>query len=225
MGEFLSFGEQLQADVRDLGFFLLDEKGDFVFFGPFLQYLSSAIGSAVKWTLENRSENPGIHDGDIFLTNDPWIGATHQSDVALFAPVFWKGELFCWVGNSLHQWDLGGTSPGGFNPQAADVFWESGCIPPIKIVEKGVLRRDLEEEYLRRSRVPQLVALDLRAEMAGCNVGRERMLLGREEMQPPGTRRSGCGRPSRIIDVPSRVPSLANIDPPRMLQLQVRFLF
>ena len=75
---------------------------------PFLQYLSSATGSAVKWTLEHRSENPGIADGDMFLTNDPWIGATHQSDVALIAPVFWEGELFCWVGNTLHQWDMGG---------------------------------------------------------------------------------------------------------------------
>lgn len=155
---------------------LLDENGDFVFFGPFLQYLSSATGSAVKWTLEHRSDNPGIYDGDIFLTNDPWIGATHQSDVALIAPVFWQGELFCWVGNTLHQWDLGGTAPGGFNPMAADIYWESGCIPPIKIVEGGRLRKDLEEEYLRRSRMPQLVALDLRAEIAGCNVARERLL-------------------------------------------------
>ncbi len=169
-------GSPICAYGHDFNPCLLDEKGDFVFFGPFLQYLSSPIGSAVKWTLENRSDSPGINDGDIFLTNDPWVGSTHQSDVALFAPVFWKGELFCWVGNSLHQWDLGGTSPGGFNPQAVDVYWESGCIPPIRIVEKGALRRDLEEEYLRRSRVPQLVALDLRAEIAGCNVARERML-------------------------------------------------
>lgn len=155
---------------------LMDENGDFVFFGPFLQYLSSATGSAVKWTMEYRSENPGIRDGDIFLTNDPWIGATHQSDVALIAPVFWDGKLFCWVGNTLHQWDMGGTAPGGFNPMAVDVYWESGCIPPIKIVEGGVLRKDLEEEYARRSRMPQLVALDLRAEIAGCNVARERLL-------------------------------------------------
>ena len=99
----------------------------------------------------------------LWSSKTPWIGATHQSDVALVAPVFWEGELFCWVGNTLHQWDMGGTAPGGFNPMAVDVFWESGCIPPIKIVEGGKLRKDLEEEYTRRSRMPQLVALDLRA--------------------------------------------------------------
>ena len=169
-------GSPICAYGHDFNPCLLDERGDFVFFGPFLQYLSSAASSAVKWTLENRSENPGIEDGDIFLTNDPWIGATHQSDVTVIAPIFWEGKLFCWVGNTLHQWDLGGTSPGGFNPMALDVFWESGCIPPIKIVERGVLRKDLEEEYLRRSRMPQLVALDLRAEISGCNVSRDRIV-------------------------------------------------
>jgi len=169
-------GSPICAYGHDFNPCLLDQQGDFVFFGPFLQYLGSATSSSVKWTLENRSENPGIEDGDIFLTNDPWVGATHQSDVTLIAPVFWEKELFCWVGNTLHQWDLGGTSPGGFNPAAHDVFWEAGCIPPIKIVERGRLRKDLEEEYIRRSRMPQLVALDLRAEISGCNVARERLL-------------------------------------------------
>ena len=55
------------------------------------------------------------------------------------------------------------------------MFWEAGCIPPIKIVEQGVLRKDLEEEYIRRSRMPDLVALDLRAQITACNVARERM--------------------------------------------------
>ena len=142
-------GSPICAYGHDFNPSILDENGDFVFFGPFLQYLSAAAGAAVKWTLEYRSENPGIRDGDVFLTNDPWVGSTHQSDVAVYAPVFWEGELFCWVANTLHQWDLGGTAPGGFNPMAQDIFWESPCIPPVKIVEQGTMRRDIEEYYLR----------------------------------------------------------------------------
>jgi len=168
-------GSPIAAYGHDFNPCLLDESGDFVFFGPFLQYLSSASGSAIKWTLEHRSENPGIRDGDIFLTNDPWIGAIHQADVCIFAPLFWQGELYCWFANTLHQWDLGGTTPGAFNPISKDVFWEAGCIPPIRIVEQGQLRKDLEEEYIRRSRMPDLVALDLRAQITACNVARERM--------------------------------------------------
>ena len=59
---------------------------------------------------------------------------------------------------------------------AQDVYWESPCIPPVKIVERGKMRRDIEEYYLRSSRVPQLVALDLRAEIAGCTIARERIV-------------------------------------------------
>ena len=68
-------GSPICAYGHDFNPSILDENGDFVFFGPFLQYLSAAAGAAVKWTLEYRSENPGIRDGDMFLTNDPWVGA------------------------------------------------------------------------------------------------------------------------------------------------------
>jgi N-methylhydantoinase B len=169
-------GSPICAYGHDFNPSILDERGDFVFFGPFLQYLAAAVGNAIKWTLENRSDNPGISDGDVFLCNDPWIGATHQSDVAVMAPVFWEDRLFCWVANTLHQWDLGGTAPGGFNPFAQDVFWEPPCIPPVKIVEGGVMRRDIEEMYLRSSRMPQLVALDLRAEVTGATAARDRIV-------------------------------------------------
>jgi N-methylhydantoinase B len=169
-------GSPICAYGHDFNPCILDERGDFVFFGPFLQYLSAAVGSAVKWTLEYRSEDPGIAEGDMWLCNDPWIGATHQSDVAVMAPVYWRGRLFCWVANTLHQWDLGGTAPGGFNPFAQDVFWESPCIPPVRIVEGDVLRTDIEEMYLRSSRMPDLVRLDLRAEVTGCRIARDRVL-------------------------------------------------
>jgi N-methylhydantoinase B len=168
-------GSPICAYGHDFNPVILDENGDFVFFGPFLQYLAAATSSAVKWTLEYRSENPGINPGDIFMFNDPWVGSTHQSDVGVAAPVFVDGKLFCWVANTLHQWDLGGTAPGGFNPVAPDVFWESPLIPPVKIVEGGKLRKDIEEYYTRTSRMPKLVALDLRAEITGCKMAVERI--------------------------------------------------
>jgi hypothetical protein len=89
-----------------------------------MQYMSGVTDTQVKWTLENRSDNPGIRDGDMFLANDPWVGAAHQMDVMLLCPVFWKGELFCWVTNCLHQYDIGGITPGSFCPSARDAYDE-----------------------------------------------------------------------------------------------------
>lgn len=155
---------------------LMDERGGFVYTGPFVQYLSSACRSAIKWTLEHRSDNPGIRPGDVFLTTDPWIGTVHQMDLTTLAPVFVGDELFCWVGSALHTWDLGGTGAGGFNPAATDVFAEAVCIPPVKLVEGGVMRRDIEEMITRSSRLPALVSLDLRATTTGVRTATERVL-------------------------------------------------
>lgn len=168
-------GSPICAHAHDFNPAILDAEGDFIFFGPFLQYLAANIGSSVKWTLENRSENPGIRPGDMFLFNDPWIGCSHQNDAGIIAPVFVEDQLFAWVGTTLHQWDLGGTVPGGFNPMAEDYYWEQPLIPPVRVVEEGVIRKDIEQHYTAMSRMPELVRLDLRAQVTGCRVAVERM--------------------------------------------------
>jgi N-methylhydantoinase B len=130
--------------AQDFNPVILLEDGEELFFGPYIQHAAAACGSAVKWVLENRGENPGIADGDVFIENDPWIGCNHQIDVGIVAPVFHGEELFCWVASTLHVYDLGGSTPGSFCPDALDAFSEPAPIPPTKIVEAGVLRRDLE---------------------------------------------------------------------------------
>ena len=168
-------GSPVVVYAHDFNPVILDEWGDYVYFGPWLQYLVAASSPAVKWILERRHPRPGVEPGCMYMTNDPWIGATHQNDLAVLAPVFADGRVFAWVGSSLHHQDLGGTAPGGFNPVADDIFFESGVVPPVRIVEDGEIRRDLEEEFMRRSRMPDLVAVDLRAQIAGCRVAVSRL--------------------------------------------------
>jgi N-methylhydantoinase B len=68
-------------------------------------------------------------------------------DVTLLTPVFWDGRLFCWITNVFHQYDVGGITPGSFCPNARDAFDEGILIPPVKIVERGAPRRDIEAVY------------------------------------------------------------------------------
>jgi N-methylhydantoinase B len=169
-------GSPVAMYALDLNPSILTEDGEFVYFGPYMQYMSGVTDTQVKWILEYRSDNPGICDGDMFLANDPWVGAAHQQDVMLICPVFWKGELFCWVTNCLHQYDLGGITPSSFCGSAENAFEEGICIPPVKIVEDNTIRRDIEEVYLRSSRKPEAVALDFRAQLAGNITARDRVL-------------------------------------------------
>ena len=169
-------GSPICAYGHDFNPSILDEEGGFVFFGKYNLFLAVSGSATVKWMLENRSEAPGIHEGDVFLTNDPWVGAVHQPDVVIATPVFVDGKLFCWVSNTLHTWDVGGTAPGGFNPMAEDVYWEAPCLPPVKVVERGTMRPDIVEVFTRNSRLPHLVTLDFRSQVTGCYVARQRIL-------------------------------------------------
>ena len=168
-------GSPVAIYALDLNPSILTEDAEFVYFGPYMQYMSGVTDTQVKWILEYRSDNPGICEGDMFLANDPWVGAAHQMDVMLICPVFHEGELFCWVTNCLHQYDIGGVTPGSFCPAAESAFDEGILIPPVKIIEGNVIRRDIEDIYLRSSRKPEMVALDFRAQMAGNVAARNRV--------------------------------------------------
>ncbi|WP_234729447.1 hydantoinase B/oxoprolinase family protein [Acidocella facilis] len=169
-------GSVVVTDCNDFGATIFDEAGDTVVVGLYNTQLAASVDMAVKWTLENRSEKPGIRAGDMFLCNDPWVGGgIHQNDVTVMAPLIHEGQVFAWTAVVCHQVDLGGVSPGSWSVEGRDVFWESTPIPPVKIVENGEIRSDVEDMYLRRSRVPRLVALDLRAKIGSNNIAQERL--------------------------------------------------
>jgi N-methylhydantoinase B len=149
--------------TRDFQPSILTESGDLVFLGPYLQYFSNAQALTIKWILENRGDNPGIEPGDMFVSNDPYVGTPHQPDTIVAAPVFVGDQLFCWVANVLHHADVGGTVMGSFCVDATDIFSDPPAFPPFKLVSRGEVRQDLEQMFLRQSRVPTNVHMDLRA--------------------------------------------------------------
>ncbi|MEU6696398.1 hydantoinase B/oxoprolinase family protein [Pseudonocardia sp. NPDC046786] len=178
MGEALKrmSGSPIVTDANDFDFAISDELGQEVQVGLYNTMLVGAVDLAIYWTLRNRADNPGIEAGDMFLCNDPWVGGgLHQNDVIVYQPVFHDGKLFAWTSAVAHQPDLGGVGLGSFSPAAQDVFSESLPTPPVKVVRGGQLQRDVADLWVRRSRVPMLVGLDLRAKIGANNVGAERL--------------------------------------------------
>ena len=178
MGEALKrmSGSPIVTDANDFDFAICDELGQEVQVGLYNTMLVGAVDLAIYWTLRHRAANPGIAEGDMFLCNDPWVGGgLHQNDVIVYQPVFHDGKLFAWTSAIAHQPDLGGVGLGSFSPAATDVFSESLPTPPVKVVRGGQLQRDVADLYVRRSRVPMLIGLDLRAKIGANNVGAERL--------------------------------------------------
>lgn len=187
MGETLKrmSGSPIVTDANDFDFTINDEMGQQVQVGLYNTMLVGAIDLALTWTLQNRSDNPGIEEGDMFLCNDPWVGGgLHQNDVLVFQPVFHDGKLFAWTSAICHEPDLGGSAIGSHPIGNVDVFAESVPTPPIKIVRKGELQRDVMDAWTRRSRVPMIIGLDLRAKVGANNIGRKRLLAVIDQYGP-----------------------------------------
>jgi N-methylhydantoinase B len=161
---------------RDYATAICTEDGDVVVVSPTIQFFSALADLIVKWTLEHRSAAPGIADGDVFMQNDPYIGAAQQSDTAFYAPVFWDGKLFCWIFNTLHVGDIGGVDAGGWAVNARDFFDESVTMPPVKLAEQGVVRWDIADAFVRASREPDMILLNVKSALAGLRAIREQMV-------------------------------------------------
>ncbi|MDH6288232.1 hydantoinase B/oxoprolinase family protein [Rhodococcus opacus] len=179
MGETLKrmSGSHAVTESNDFNFTICDELGDQVQVGLFNVGLVGSMDLAIYWTLQHRSRNPGIEEGDMFLCNDPWIGGgLHQNDASVLAPIFYEGKLFGWTTAICHQLDLGGSAPGSWCPTAPDVFSESVPTPPIKVVRNGEIQEDVADAWIRRSRTPMTVGLDLRAKVGANRTAGERIL-------------------------------------------------
>ncbi len=179
MGEALMrmSGSPIVTDANDFDFALSDELGQEVQVGLYNTMLVGSVDMAIYWTLQHRVANPGITDGDMFLCNDPWVGGgLHQNDAMVYQPIFWDGKLFGWTSAVAHQADLGGVGLGSFSPAAEDVFSEALPTPPVKVVRDRVLQDDIADMWVRRSRVPLMVGLDLRAKVGANNVGRNQLM-------------------------------------------------
>ena len=126
-------GSPVVYEAFDFNTALLTPEGEGLFVGIYGTRLSASIYLAVKAIIERFSENPGIEDGDAFLTNDPWFGAVHMNDYLMCSPIFWKGKLVCWTGVTMHEIDVGGPVPGSFVVGSREVFGEAPLVPPVGV--------------------------------------------------------------------------------------------
>jgi N-methylhydantoinase B len=156
---------------RDFQTSLLSANGELACMGPNLQYFGNSAANVAKWTLENRSANPGIREGDMFFNNDAYIGSPHQNDCVLIAPVFVEGKLFAWVSNIIHHIDVGGSVPKQ-NAGAMEVWEEAPLLPSFKLVENRIPREDMIGLFVRQSRLPLMIECDLRAAISACETTR-----------------------------------------------------
>jgi len=176
-------GSAITNEGHDLMVSLYQADGSLLMGGVgFLHHLTSAA-EACKAIIRKFAGRIG--EGDLFLLNDPYTAALHTSDIYLVSPIHHGGKLVAWSACFVHVSDIGAMNPGGFAPDAQDIFTEGFSSPGIKLVEGGELRQDVWETILNMVRNPEMVALDLRSMIACNNVARERMIALIEKYGAP----------------------------------------
>lgn len=120
-----------------------------------------------------------MRPGDLYWYNDVYAtggAVSHLPDMVFVRPVFHKGKLLAFSEAWGHLWDIGGMVPGSISPHATSVFQEGIMIPPVRVLREGVENEEVIRIFTRNSRFPEMLAGDLKAIMAACLLGEQRLL-------------------------------------------------
>jgi N-methylhydantoinase B len=160
------------CEAKDFVTGLYDANGDMLEQTENLPILSFSLGPVCKYLL--RFFGDDLHEGDVIFHNDVFSYGNQNNDVAAFKPIFLGGTLIGWAAAKGHMADIGGAVKGGYNPGAKEVFQEGLRIPPVKVYERGKLRKDVWGLIFANIRL-DIVEEDMRAEIGACTVGERRL--------------------------------------------------
>jgi len=165
-------GSPTVVEASDFFTGLYVPDGSFATMGFQVAHEAPPVGALIRHLT---STGRAIREGDMFIGNDPYVGALHQNDVQMAAPIFAGGEIVAWAGVMAHETDMGGMNFASWCPTATEVFQEGLRIPAVKLVDETELREDVLEMILAASRLPAALGLDIRAFIATLNVAGKRL--------------------------------------------------
>jgi N-methylhydantoinase B len=166
-------GSPTVTEASDFFTGLYKPDGAFATMGYQVTFEAPPVGSLIRHLLAGGRP---LRDGDRIIGNDPFVGALHQNDLQMCAPLFVDGELVAWAGVMAHETDMGGMDFASWSPKAKEIWQEGMRIPAVKLVDAGDLREDVLDMILTATRLPAQVGLDIRAFIATLNVAAERLV-------------------------------------------------
>jgi N-methylhydantoinase B len=123
-----------------------------------------------------------LKPGDVLVTNDPWKTSGQLNDISVVTPAFRNEKLVGFFGNTCHAMDIGGR---GLSADASEVFEEGLYVPITKLYEGGRPNEELFRLLEANVRAPYEVLGDVHAQVAGNQVGIDRLLAYLEEFDLP----------------------------------------
>jgi len=160
-------------------------------------HINSLATSMVHFLSEFPPET--LEPGDILITNDPWKTSGQLNDLSVVTPVFVGERLVGFFGNCCHAMDIGGR---GLSADASEVFEEGLYVPMMKLYEAGRPNETLLKLLAGNVRAPFEVLGDVHAQVAGNQVGADRLIEYLEDFGLPDLEALGdeiCDRSERAL--------------------------
>jgi N-methylhydantoinase B len=151
---------------------VFDATGDMVAQGPDLPIHLGSMPDAVRAVVKVFGSD--VHEGDVFIHNDPYFGGSHLPDVNVVRPAFEDGRLLGYACVRAHWPDIGSATPGSYGA-VTEIFGEGLRLPPLRLVSRGKLNEELEKVILWNVRTPDERQGDLGAQLAATLRATERM--------------------------------------------------
>jgi N-methylhydantoinase B len=161
-------------EVLDFAVALYDDQVRLLAQAPSLPMFMGRLSFCVEAAVAAVGGAAALEPGDVLLYNDPYGTGSHPQDAAVVAPAFLDGELLGYAAIKAHWLDVGGKEP--YSTDTVDLFQEGTIFPGVKLVRRGELVDDVYRMILSNSRVPQLVAGDVNAELVGVATGVKALL-------------------------------------------------
>jgi len=162
------------SEARDFVTGIFDAQGRMIAQRPYIAVLAGALPYCMKAIIEYFKDD--IHDGDVILTNDPYLGGNnHMPDFTVARPIFSGDRIVFWAAAKGHMADTGATGCCGYNPEA-DSIWQEGIrIPPSKLYTEGKYNRSVWNLILKNVRMEALVEGDLNCLVGATKVGERKL--------------------------------------------------
>lgn len=162
-------------EARDCSCALLDAQGRIVAEAEHIPVQMSSLSFPMRACLQKHGA--GIAEGEVFVTNDPFLGGQHLQDITIFSPIHSDGRLIGFSASIAHHVDIGGGSAG--LTLGAREFYEEGLrFSALKLKRDeafapGGVFHDLVHANFR---APRTTWGDIQAQLAANEVGRRRIL-------------------------------------------------
>ena len=121
-----------------------------------------------------------LSEGDVLLTNDPWMTAGQINDITVATPVFRQGRIVGYFANTCHAADIGGRL---LSAEAREVYEEGLRLPIMKLFRRGKINRDLIKLIRANVRTPDETVGDLYAQTTSNEVGARALLKFMDEFE------------------------------------------